>query len=47
MSVLNLRIRVCSCVNLSSLLEKSPFNITHSRSEIEWSCCIVGIVDFS
>ena len=34
---LNLRIRVCSCVNLSSLLEKSPFNITHSRSEIEWS----------
>ena len=34
-SVLNLRIRVCSCVNLSSLLEKSPFNITHSRSEIE------------
>ena len=25
-SVLNLRIRVCSCVNLSSLLEKSPNN---------------------
>ena len=36
-SVLNLRIRVCSCINLSSLLEKSPFNITHSRSQIEWS----------
>ena len=36
-SVLNLRIRVCSCINLSALLEKSPFNITHSRSEIEWS----------
>ena len=26
-SVLNLRIRACSCVNLSSLLEKSPFNL--------------------
>ena len=34
-SVLNLRMRVCSSINLSSLLEKSPFNITHSRSEIE------------
>ena len=34
-SVLNLRIRVCSCINLSALLEKSPFNITHSRSLIE------------
>ena len=36
-SVLNLPIRICSCINLSELLEKSPFNITHSRSEIEWS----------
>ena len=36
-SVLHLRIRVCSCINLSALLEKSPFNITHSRSEIELS----------
>ena len=35
--VLNLRIRVSSCINLSALLEKSPFKITHSRSEIEWS----------
>ena len=34
-SVLNLRIRVCSCINLFALLEKSPFNITHSRSLIE------------
>ena len=24
-------------INLSVMLEKSPFNITHSRSEIEWS----------
>ena len=35
MSVLNLRMRVCSSINLSALLEKSPFNITHSRSQIE------------
>ena len=34
-SVLNLRMRVCSSINLSALLEKSPFNITHSRSQIE------------
>ena len=27
--------RVCS-INLSVLLEKSPFNVAHSRSEIEW-----------
>ena len=31
MSVLNLRMRVCSAINLSVLL------VTHSRSEIEWS----------
>ena len=36
-SVFILRIRVCSSINLSVLLEKSPFNITHSRSQIEWS----------
>ena len=36
-SVLNLGIRVCSCINLSESLVKSAFNITHSRSEIEWS----------
>ena len=36
-SVFNLPMRVCSSTNLSVLLEKSPFNITHSRSEIEWS----------
>ena len=36
-SVFNLRMRVCSSINLSVLLEKSPFNITHSRSQIEWS----------
>ena len=37
MSVFKLRMRVCSSINLCVLLEKSPFNITHSRSEIEWS----------
>ena len=37
MSVFNLRLRVCSSINMSALLEKSPFNITHSRSQIEWS----------
>ena len=36
-SVFNLRMRVCSSINQYVLLEKSPFNITHSRSEIEWS----------
>ena len=35
-SVLNLRMRVCSSINLSALLEKSPFNITHSSIQIEW-----------
>ena len=34
-SVLNFRMRVCSSINLSALLDKSPFNITHSRSQIE------------
>ena len=29
--------RVCSSINVSVLLEKSLFNITHSRSQIEWS----------
>ena len=29
--------RVCSSINMSALLEKSPFNITHSKSQIEWS----------
>ena len=33
-SVLTLRMRVCSSINLSVLLEKSTFNITHSRSQI-------------
>ena len=37
MSVLGLRMRVCSCITLPVPLEKSPFDITHSRSEIEWS----------
>ena len=36
-SVFNLRMRVCSSINLSMLLEKSPFNIRLSMSEIEWS----------
>ena len=36
-SVFNLRMRVYSSINLSVLLEKSSFNITHSRSQIEWS----------
>ena len=34
-SVLNLQMSVCSSINLCALLEKSPFNITRSRSEIE------------
>ena len=34
-SVFNLRMRVCSSINLSVLLEKFPFKITHLRSEIE------------
>ena len=37
MSVFNLRMRVCSSITLSMLLDKSPFNITHSRSENYWS----------
>ena len=36
MSVFNLGMRACSSINLSALLEKSPFNITHSMSQIEW-----------
>ena len=35
MTVFNLRMRVCSSINLFALLVKSPFNITHSRSQIE------------
>ena len=46
MSIFNLRMRFCSSINLSVLLEKSPFNITHSRSKIEWSgllkCLAIG-----
>ena len=38
--------RVCSSVNLSVLIEMSPFNVTHSRSKIEWSsllmCLAIG-----
>ena len=37
MSVFNLAMIVCSSANLWMLLEKSPFNIIHPRSEIEWS----------
>ena len=37
MSVFNLRIRICSSINMAVQLEKSPFNIAHSRSEIVWS----------
>ena len=36
-SVCNLRMRVCSSINLSELLETSPFNVTHSTSQIERS----------
>ena len=36
MSVYNLRMRVSSSIN-HSVLEKFPFNITHSRSQIEWT----------
>ena len=43
MSVFNLRLRVCSSINLSVLLEKTPFNITHSRSQIEWSGLLIYI----
>ena len=35
----NLPMRVRSSINLSVLLEKSPFNKTHSRSEIEYPVC--------
>ena len=35
-SAISLSTRVCSSINLSVLLGKSPFNITHSRSQIEW-----------
>ena len=35
--VFYLGMRVCSSINLSVLLEKSPFNLTHSKSQIEWS----------
>ena len=31
------RFSICSSINLSVQLEKFAFNITHSRSEIEWS----------
>ena len=45
-SVFNLRMRVCSCINFSVLFEKSPFNITHSTSQIERSglfmCLVTG-----
>ena len=33
-SVFNLRMSVCSSINLSMLLEKSPFKIALSRSDI-------------
>ena len=36
-SVFNLGMKVRSSINLSVLLEKSLFKITHSRSQIEWS----------
>ena len=42
-SVLKFRMRVCSSLNLSVLLEKSPFNVAHSRSEIEWSGIYIHI----
>ena len=37
MSVFNLRMRVCSSFSLSVLLDRSPFNITHSSLTIVWS----------
>ena len=40
MSILNLGMSVCSSINLSVLLEKSPFNIMHSRLEIERSSLV-------
>ena len=30
-----MQMRVCSSINLSVLLDRFPFNITHSRSEIK------------
>ena len=46
MSVFNLPMIACSSINLFVLLEKSPFNIRQSRSEIEWSgllkCQVTG-----
>ena len=42
----NLRMRACSSINLSVLLEKFPFNITHARLESEWygvlKCLVTG-----
>ena len=35
-SALNFRMRVCSSINESVLLEMSPFNVAHSWSQIEW-----------
>ena len=36
-SIFNFQMWVCSSINMSVLLAKSPFNISHSRSQIEWS----------
>ena len=33
----NLKMAVCTCITRSALSERSPFNIKHLRSEIEWS----------
>ena len=38
-TVFNLRMRFCSSKNVSALVEMSSFNITHSRSQIEWPVC--------
>ena len=40
-SVFNLRIGVCSCMNLSLLLGKFVFKIIRSTSEIEETCLLM------
>ena len=45
-SIINLRKSVCSSINPSVLLEKSPLKITHSRSLIEWSGLLKGVAFF-
>ena len=38
-SVINLRMRVCSSINQCVLLEKSPLNMTHSGQRLSGPVC--------